>query len=118
MESEALFQRSAPVVNNFARGDRWDLEFCFMLLAGSASGLDSCFGPISRTGRPGLLTTSRCDDFELIDRSAGRALTPERLAQRPLVCPRGLFYIGVAGSRPRGRRARCPKISTTPHELS
>jgi len=29
----------------------------------------------SRLGGPGLLTTSRLDDFELIDRPAGRGLT-------------------------------------------
>jgi len=29
----------------------------------------------SRTDGPGLLTTSRFDDFELIDRPAGRGLT-------------------------------------------
>ena len=31
--------------------------------------------PFSRPGGPGLLTSSRIDDFELIDRPVGRGLT-------------------------------------------
>ena len=39
----------------------------------------------SRPGGSGLLTTSRSNDFELIDRPAGRGLALERLLKRALL---------------------------------
>ena len=65
MGSEALFQRSDSAVNNFARAGLREQDFgsCF-----SSFGFGDNFSEaISRTGRPSLLTTSRVNDFELID---------------------------------------------------
>jgi hypothetical protein len=66
MGSEALHQRSDSAVNNFARTGRRerDLGSCFRSVV--ISGTDFPLA-IPRTGRPSLLTTSRSNDFELID---------------------------------------------------
>jgi hypothetical protein len=91
MGSEALFERSDSAVNNFAQAEFARRGHLFMLCSGWGLGTISSLA-ISRTGRPGLLTTGRFDDFELNGRSAGRVLTPERLAQRPLNYERTLLY--------------------------
>ena len=62
--------RAAPTVNNFAAnraatGSDWPLGFI--------SGIGSHW--FSRPGGPGLLTSSRFNDFELMDRPVGRGLT-------------------------------------------
>ena len=65
----------------------------------------------SRPGGSGLLTTSRFDDFELMDRPAGRDLTLERLLQRASAITERLFYIDVAGSSLRAAIKRKPEDS-------
>jgi hypothetical protein len=52
----------------------------------------------SRPGGPGLLTTSRSDDFELIDRPVGRGLALNDYSRGRRLTSERLFYIGVAGS--------------------
>jgi hypothetical protein len=66
----AIGKLAEQVVNNFAanraaRVSDWPLGFIF--------GIGSHW--FSRTGGPGLLTSSRLDDFELMDRPVGRGLT-------------------------------------------
>jgi hypothetical protein len=55
-----------PTVNNFAAVPHQDGFRIAWLVSAE---------PFSRPGGPGLLTTSRLDDYELIDRPAGRGLT-------------------------------------------
>jgi hypothetical protein len=55
-----------PTVNNFAAEPVTDWI---------SSGMAAIRFPFSRPGGSGLLTTSRFNDFELIDRPAGRGLT-------------------------------------------
>jgi hypothetical protein len=59
-----------------------------------------CFIPqrFSRPGGPGLLTTSRFDDFELTDRPVGRGLALNDSSRGRLLMTARLFYIAVAGS--------------------
>jgi hypothetical protein len=52
----------------------------------------------SRPGGPGLLTTRRGNDFELIDRPVGRGLTLNDYSRGRLLTTARLFYIAVAGS--------------------
>jgi hypothetical protein len=57
MGSEALFQRSDSAVNNFARAGSRGVDFCSCFCRVEFG--NNLFFGISRTGRPGLLTTSR-----------------------------------------------------------
>jgi len=52
----------------------------------------------SRPGGPGLLTTRRRNDFELIDRPVGRGLALNDYSRGRLLTSERLFYIAVAGS--------------------
>src|SRR5262245_24536806 len=61
------------------------------------------FIPVARAGGPALLTTSRHDDFELIERPAGRAWPPNDFSEGAALTRARLFYIGVARSSLRQR---------------
>ncbi len=52
----------------------------------------------ARPGGSGLLTISRCDDFELYRPTRREGLTPQRLLKRASHHQERLFYIDVAGS--------------------
>jgi len=76
-QARARFRGPPPAVNNFVdgRAPRTDshcraMSFCVYI------------APVSRPGGPGLLTTSRINDYELIDRPAGRGLALQRLLKR------------------------------------
>ena len=66
----------------------------------------------SRPGGPGLLTTSRRNDFELIDRPVGRGLALNDSSRGRLLTSERLFDIAVAGSSLR----ETPNHHATPNE--
>jgi hypothetical protein len=67
-KASAAFPSPQPAVNNFvaARGE--------LIVMANGLHIPVSVHRFSRLGRPGLLTTSRFNDYELIDRPVGRGL--------------------------------------------